>query len=96
MKTATLELELEGRDEPITVGVDGRDIRRVEAFTDTSFISADVSYTNMTLLGGFAAIRQGKYDGSIETFLDLCTNVSEVSNEEDFTATKKERGGGSA
>jgi hypothetical protein len=95
-----MEVELDGRDEPIKVVVDGRDIRRWEAANEKSFITEPISYTSLTELAGHAAIRQGLYDGKHKDFMDDAVNVVQVGDEDDSEVpagpTKRGRGAASS
>ena len=70
MRKQTMEVELDGRDEPLRVTVDGRDIRRWEAANEKSFITEPISYTTLTELAGWGAVRQGLFDGKHKDFMD--------------------------
>jgi hypothetical protein len=48
---------------------DGRDIRAMEASTGESFMTTQLTYTQVTRLAGHAAIRAGLFDDDIEDFM---------------------------
>lgn len=95
MQKQTLEVELDGRDEPVRVVVDGRDIRAWEAAHDLSFLTEDLSYTTLTELAGHAARRAGVYQGSLDEFMDAAVAVAQV-DEQPARPTRRGRGGGSS
>ena len=93
MRKQTMEVELDGRDEVLRVTVDGRDIRRWEAANEKSFITEPISYTILTELAGWGAVRQGLFDGKHKDFMDAAINVTQVDDEEpEVRPTRKRRG----
>lgn len=52
------------------VQADGRDIRAYEAASGQSFLTTQFTYTQMTNLAAHAAIREGRWDGSAEEFVE--------------------------
>jgi hypothetical protein len=66
----------------ISVSADGRDIRAWEAANGASFLSAEFSYTLLTELAGYAAVRTGKFDGDLAGFMAVCVNVSQPDDDE--------------
>ena len=98
MRKQVMEVELDGRDEPMRVTVDGRDIRRWEAANEKSFITEPVSYTILTELAGWSAIRTGTYEGKHAEFMAEVINVTQISDEDEEPArpTRKRRGAASS
>jgi hypothetical protein len=99
----TLTLEIEGRDEPVTVTYNALDIRRWEADTGRSYFAGASTLEQFTWLGWAAAVRQGLIDGELKDvgkFLEACTDLDiRVPGAEDDRptsrrATRKGRGDG--
>lgn len=91
-----LTVELEGRDEPIEVSCDSRDIRKWEAEYDRSWLSSDVSVTSFAQLAWLGCRRHGLFDGGWDDFDAVCITVEQTSRPEAGNPTRKGRGGGSS
>ena len=87
-----MEIEFDGGRTERTE-VDGRDIRRWEAANDKSFLTSDLSYTALTELAGYSAIRTGKYEGKLADFMAEVISVAQVGDSDDaLDPTQKEAG----
>jgi len=91
MKKQVLEVHLEGSEEPLVVDIDGRDIRRWEEEHDASFITSDVSYTMLTELGYFGAVRAGLESGTKKEWMDKAVSVTQVPAADAARPTQKGR-----
>lgn len=96
-----VELEIDGRDEPVKVTYTAVDLRRWEAWSHKSSLAERMDYTMLTYLGWSAAVRAGLIDGELKDwkkFDELCTDVKTINEDEavEPRPTKKTRGGGSS
>jgi hypothetical protein len=97
----TVELEIEGHEEKITVTYTAVDLRRYETYSHKSVLVEPMSMTMLTYLGWSAAMRTGAINGPLKewkTFDEQCIGVKTIAAEEDQEPrpTKRSRGGGSS
>ena len=85
---------LEGRDEPLVVDADGRDIRRWERDEGKSLFVDGASAGMLAFIAWSAARRAGVYDGSWELFDSECVDAREVPDGDPTGPTPKDRTGG--
>lgn len=89
----TVELDIEGRTEPLTVTYSAIDYRRYEAEFHKSVLIEPLSMTMLTFLGWSAARRQGLLNGSYEKWREfdaVCTGVRTVQDDDDEQGTDGE------
>jgi hypothetical protein len=82
----TVELDVDGRDDPIRVTYSAVDYRRYEAQFHKSVLVEPLSMTMLTYLGWSAARRQGILNGSYEKWADfdaVCTGVRTITEDDD-------------
>lgn len=87
------EVELEGKDEPIEVRVDSRDVRRWESEYEKSWLDNTMSLTTFAQLAWIACRRQKLFDGSWDDFDAVCVSVEHAEEPEKSDPTKKARTG---
>lgn len=91
-----VELEIEGREEPITVRYSAVDLRRYESQFRKSVLIEPMSLTMLTYLGWSAAKRTGALNGAYEKWPDfdaVCIGVRAIPNEESESKETDEEAG---
>lgn len=73
-------LETPDGEKTDTVVADARDIRNYESEFATSFVTTELSYTQMTQLAYVAMKRQGIFKGSYDVFDSQCTDVDSADD----------------
>lgn len=98
MKTKIkIVLETPDGEKTDTVTADARDIRNYEAEFQQSFLTTDLSMTQITQLAYVTMKRLGRFKGSYDVFDNQCTEAEGADDEEDAgRPTQKAPGGGSS
>lgn len=79
----SLAVEVEGREEPIIVQIDSRDIRKWEASFGGSWLSDDVmTVTQMAQVAWAAAVRTGQWEGDYDSFDAVAVTLKRIEVEQ--------------
>jgi hypothetical protein len=81
--------EQDGQERTETIVADSRDVRAYEAEFDTSFLTTDLSVTQITQLAFCALRRQGRFRGSWDVFDSSAVDVEGVNAEEGEVDTER-------
>jgi hypothetical protein len=91
-------LEQDGNEQTETVIADSRDVRAYEAEFDRSFLTTDLSLTQISQLAFCALRRQGRFKGSWDVFDASAIDVEGADEDEGEVETprptRKARAGG--
>lgn len=94
--TMKVILETPDGEKTDTVVADARDIRNYESEFDRSFLTSELSMTQLTQLAYVTLKRLGRFAGSYDVFDSQCTEVEGSDDvEEPARPTRRGRSGGS-